>query len=108
MKSLVGEARKIVDQLHRQPRERTVMPPYSQIKIFDAILEERCRQDQKWGPQRDHHPLYWLGILMEEVGETAQTVIEADPANRLHSAETRRELIQVAAVAVCWLEAMDA
>jgi len=41
---------------------------------------------------------YWVGILMEEVGEAMQ----AQSASAL-----RAELIQVAAVAVSWVEAID-
>jgi NTP pyrophosphatase (non-canonical NTP hydrolase) len=61
---------------------------------------ERKRQDEKWGEQ-NHGDLYWLGILMEEVGELAQAVIEG---KRL---ERNAELIPVAAVAVAWRECLD-
>lgn len=72
------------------------------MRIVGDIARERERQDAKWGSQRRNPSLYWLGILMEEVGETAREVIEA-----VASASLRRELVQVAAVAVCWLEALD-
>jgi hypothetical protein len=69
------------------------------IDPYKAIEAERERQDKKWGPQ-NHDDLYWLGILMEEVGEVAQHVIEdRDPYNN-------QELVEVAAVAVAWLEAI--
>jgi len=61
------------------------------------IMEERARQDRKWGEQ-NHHDLYWLGILTEEVGEAAKSIIE----NAQQNAET--ELVQCAAVLVAWLE----
>jgi NTP pyrophosphatase (non-canonical NTP hydrolase) len=61
------------------------------------IMEERERQARKWGEQ-DHHDLYWLGILTEEVGEAAKALIENDqPA-------AEAELVQCAAVLVAWLE----
>lgn len=61
------------------------------------VLRERTRQDEKWGEQ-NHDDLYWLGILMEEVGELAQGIIEGSP-------NYRKELVQIAAVAVAWAEA---
>lgn len=75
-------------------------------RIVGDIATERARQDEKWGEQRFLHPLYWLAILTEEVGEVAEAVIE--PVDiEIASPEVRRELVQVAAVAVCWLEAID-
>ena len=62
-----------------------------------AVSAERIRQDKKWGEQ-NHSDLYWLGILMEEVGEVAKALIENKPD------EAQNELVQVAAVAVSWLE----
>lgn len=65
------------------------------------IMEERYRQDNKWGEQ-NHGDLYWLGILMEEVGEVAKAIIEGD-----QQGETKVELIQVTAVALAWLECIS-
>lgn len=84
------------------------LTPYG---IIDDILEERERQDEKWGPPsipdlRNRHPFHWLGILMEEVGEVAEEIVE-NPSMPVWSPEMRREVVQVAAVAVSWLEAMD-
>jgi NTP pyrophosphatase (non-canonical NTP hydrolase) len=62
------------------------------------IMEERKRQDDKWGEQ-NHPDLYWLGILMEEAGELAKDIIEGK--------NPKKELVQVAAVALAWLEAID-
>jgi hypothetical protein len=55
----------------------------------------------KWGEQ-NHPSLYWLAILTKEVGELAQTIIDDG-----WPVQTRKELVQVAAVAVAWLEAMN-
>jgi len=69
------------------------------------------KQDVKWGEQ-NHNDLKWLSILMEEVGEAAETVNEDNPAKeRLYSHDAcednlEYELIQVAAVAVAWIEAI--
>lgn len=91
--------------------------------ILDEIADERRRQDAKWG-QQDHADGTgfpgsareadlarleckrqfaegtgtWLDILGEEVAEACA---EKDPA------KLRAELIQVAAVAAAWIEAID-
>jgi hypothetical protein len=104
-------------------------------RVLSEILAERITQDDKWGEQnhpdlsgdatsqcdaremfnqwadnyrainagtydpRDlDHSLDWTGILLEEVYEA---VAEANPA------KLRTELVQVAAVAVAWIEAID-
>lgn len=65
------------------------------------VQDERARQDLKFGSQREQsHPL-WNTILSEEVGEAATEVLEKDIDN------LRMELVQVAAVAVAWIEAID-
>ena len=71
-------------------------------KLTDDILrlvkEERARQDGGWGTQH-HSKLYWLGVLMEELGEAAKNAIESPTA-----AAFCEELIQVAAVCVAAVE----
>jgi len=68
--------------------------------IMAEILEERDRQDDKWGEQ-NHSPSYWFTILMEEVGEAARAVCEWDMDSY------REEMIQVAAVAMAIVECHD-
>jgi NTP pyrophosphatase (non-canonical NTP hydrolase) len=68
--------------------------------IFNLIAEERKRQDIKWGANRDQHDMIWLTILIEEVGETAEAILK-------HLPTVKDELIQVAAVAVAWLENIE-
>lgn len=63
------------------------------------IVKERKRQDAKWGSQRHLDPLLWNAILGEEVGEVSKAILEKDPG--LYD-----ELIQVAAVATAWAEAI--
>lgn len=72
-------------------------------KVYDLINEERTRQDDKWGSQRQLHPERWLIILMEEVGEAAEAALDLP----LTGIEYRKEMVQVAAVAVAALEAFD-
>jgi malonyl CoA-acyl carrier protein transacylase len=93
------------------------------IRILGEIAEERQRQNERWGEQ--NHPdgtgtamhqelvkharaavakhvdfgmLSWQDILLEEV---AEAFAETDPAL------LRAELVQVAAVATAWIEAID-
>lgn len=72
-----------------------------------SILRERRNQDAKWGEQ-NHPPLQWLAILTEEVGELAKEVNEHHWREQHDTlAKLRQELVQVAAVAVAWLECLD-
>lgn len=97
------------------------------MTVLEEIVDERGRQDEKFGADRDlpmHAPtsrpltylarerfwkrendtrvregrLAWDGVLLEEVYEA---LAERDPARQ------RAELVQVAAVAVAAIEALD-
>jgi len=74
-------------------------------EILQQVKYETERQQRKWG-QQDHKPFHWMTILMEEVGETAEASLEMqfDPTWRK---KYRKELIQVAAVAVSALDCFD-
>lgn len=71
---------------------------------LDAIVQERVRQGLKWGEQ-NHDDKTWLAILTEEVGELAQAILHDEFGGRA-AGTARTELVQVAAVAVQWLECM--
>lgn len=80
--------------------------------IHGEIMAERERQNHQWG--KDHpwgsgdcssnnvSQVVKSAVLQEECGEVARAVLD------LNQADLRRELIQVAAVAVAWLESMGA
>jgi len=78
-----------------------------------SVLNERKRQDKKWGVQ-DHTLEWWLAILMEEVGEMAEAILEthfkntrwAKPEKGGHK-NIRFEAVQVAAVALAMIECID-
>lgn len=78
-----------------------------QIKAVQDVLDERARQDAKWGVQ-DHLALCWLAILAEEFGEFAKHANEDywRPSNCDRYA-MRQEAVQVAAVALAIVECMD-
>lgn len=69
--------------------------------LLDQVMNERIRQNIKFGGVGLHTPLAWLTILGEEVGEVTRAVVENDRANY------REELIQVAATAIAAVEALD-
>jgi NTP pyrophosphatase (non-canonical NTP hydrolase) len=79
---------------------------------ISSVIAERARQDAKWG-QQNHDPVYWLGILGEEFGELCQaineTVFDNGPEERAKGgyANMRAEAVQVAAVAVAFVEMLD-
>lgn len=73
----------------------------AQEAIIAAILGERRAQDEKWGVDRDLPDHAWMTILTEEVGEVARAILEHDEDG------WRSELVQVAAVAVATLEALN-
>lgn len=66
-----------------------------QENLLSDIVEERQRQEEKWGVQH-HSPIQWLAILAEEVGEMASEVdydphddTQVDLVRYLQSAEDR-------------------
>lgn len=82
--------------------------------ILGEVKTERIRQDNKWGEQ-NHDLNVWLTVLMEEVGEVARNILEArfmakdgmPGAFELYIQDLRKELIEVAAVAVATVEYID-
>ncbi len=78
--------------------------------IFNEIKIERKKQDTKWGEQ-NHKPIEWVAILTEEVGEVSKAALEAHFNQCYWDAaqlkEYRKELIQVAAVAIAMLESLE-
>ena len=101
----------------------TINPDTAYSPVYGAIARERAAQDARWGEQNHRDgtgglsragdaesmrqwtnrqaaegTLAWIDILEEEV---AEALAETDPA------KLRAELVQVAAVAVAWIEAID-
>jgi NTP pyrophosphatase (non-canonical NTP hydrolase) len=82
-------------------------------EVFAAVDSERRRQHTLW--MRDHEwgfgdcssdtvpELVKMAVLTEEVGEVSRAILDRSSQARL-----REELVQVAAVAVAWLECLDA
>lgn len=74
-------------------------------KVISDVAKERGRQNEKWGEQNHMDPV-WLAILSEEVGEAAQALLH-NKFGGDHAGTLRKELVQVAAVAVQWIECID-
>jgi NTP pyrophosphatase (non-canonical NTP hydrolase) len=80
-------------------------------KILKEVKEERERQDGIWGEQ-NHKPIEWMAILMEEVGEASKEALEAYFEGKAKDRKFllkryRKEIIQVAAVAISMIESFD-
>jgi NTP pyrophosphatase (non-canonical NTP hydrolase) len=74
--------------------------------ILNNIIEERKRQDEKWGI-RDQHPCVWLTILSEEIGEIAKEICDSGFKTDNLGDNYRNELIQSAAVLVAMIQNFD-
>ncbi len=78
--------------------------------VLSEVFAERKAQDARFGEQ-NHDPAVYLSILVEEVGEVAQDINDAthgdEDSPRVCLLAARAELVQVAAVAVAMIEALD-
>lgn len=88
------------------------------VKIFGDIIEERIRQERL---KREGKFLHTCAdpnmlssekylVLAEETGEVARAVLNLQGFSRDYGADlgkVRTELLQVAAVAVAWMEFID-
>lgn len=84
--------------------------------VVIAIVNERERQDEQWGPASHHDQITWLAILAKQLGHLGNAALLFDEAiadNRLahelirHAERIRHELVQIAAVAVAAAEDLD-
>lgn len=89
-------ARYLLTQMRRSDLKHALM----------EVLEERMRQEEKWGEQ-NHSPEKWVAILLEEVGESCKEMLDTPRHLGKPNDNLRAELIQVAAVALAMLECHD-
>jgi NTP pyrophosphatase (non-canonical NTP hydrolase) len=75
------------------------------IDVIRDVIEERARQDEKWGEQ-NHDPFTYLTILGEEYGEACKAALEEEFGDGPIE-DLRKELIHTAAVAVAMVECLD-
>lgn len=84
----------------------------SSIDVGEELRSERIRAHEK---HRDHSMEFWPTlsperylVLAEEVGEVAKEFNDAKVEDRpIDVAALRKELVQVAAMAVAWVAALD-
>lgn len=74
-------------------------------EVLKKILCERDRQNKLWGEQ-NHDNYRWLAILSEELGEVSQAILH-DEFGGEAAGGVEIELVQVAAVALQWLECIE-
>jgi NTP pyrophosphatase (non-canonical NTP hydrolase) len=92
-----------IDDVRSHEEERRL----SRQESFALIEAERERQIRKWGGQWEPgsiSPELKLAILVEEVGEVAKEILESGGQE---TEELRKELVQVGAVTVAWLESLE-
>lgn len=76
-------------------------------KVGQEVDKECLRQREKWGVKY-HSPIEWIAILTEEVGEAAKEAVQLCLDKREKSlGNYRKELLQVAAVAVSAIECLE-
>lgn len=85
--------------------EKRKVVVYDHLQTQRDILAECTAQDAKWGRQ-DHSAELWLTILMEELGEAAKAYLD-ERRDRGRAGEYRKEMVQVAAVALAAIECCD-
>jgi hypothetical protein len=76
-------------------------------KTLSDIVDERVRQDRKWGDQSGFPDSVWAVILTEEVGEACKAVLGPTGQGTFGSDDLHEELVQIAAVTIAWLEAIE-
>jgi len=76
--------------------------------LFD-VLNERKRQNKKFGKNRTQHPFLWNTILVEEVGEASKDSLDMFFSDKPDEAllRYRKELVEVAAVAIAIIQDLD-
>lgn len=77
-----------------------------QSSVLAMIQDERSRQTEQWGTQESLSSATWLAVLTKQVGDVARALLKGRDGPRLRDLE--HELIQLAATAVAWVEALRA
>lgn len=96
----------VADEMVQEERAGQVVTSGHKGGVLIDVVKERHRQDKLWGwigsasKMAGDEEHVKLSVLIEEVGEVAKALLEHD--NFEHVEE---ELVQVAAVAVAWVEA---
>ncbi|MGY4768948.1 hypothetical protein ACXC9Q_18710 [Kribbella sp. CWNU-51] len=85
---------------------RTAFAGHQPLQLMTEAYRARAAAHAKHGPNSiealSPDSPRWLPVLVEEVGEIANTLTYDGPSHR-----TRAELIDVLAVVTAWLDALD-
>lgn len=76
----------------------------NQARILEEVADERQRQDEKWGGAESddkNNPLDWHEVIADYNGWARRMLCMGSVA------KARRRLIQIAALAVAQVEALD-
>lgn len=115
MSKLDSQLIKLCDEIDRIPvSDEQVEAGVHAYKIYKSlssalicVLNEREKQDGKWGEQ-NHNPYIYLAILLEEIGELAQAILQTQfGGNKGGWANVRKEAVHSAAVALALIECLD-
>lgn len=98
------------------PPAESDLPPHC-LQPYGDVHRERVRAHAKHDARDGSmerkdwdHPI-WLPVLVEEVGEVARVLCENELGNfgvqKAVTARLREELVQVAAMACAWIDAID-
>lgn len=81
--------------------------PYGEVHRERIRAHAKHSKSGKSCEQMGPDDSYWLAVLLEEVGEVANALIESRLGTRDGFKKAREELIQVAAMATAWIDAID-
>ena len=86
----------------------TILQTVTQIDILNDIMDDRVKQDEGWGVNRDNSES-WILILAEEIEQVTRPVLEDRfPCGlNISLVEYRKKLIQIAAIAIAVIESFD-
>lgn len=117
--SELSELREVLNEFEDKPgragnitdRERrlyiALATALERLDRVKPILDRRKQQDEKWGIQ-SHPNEWWYPILGEELGEIGKAMLEGHfDYPDANEEGIRHEVIDVAAVALAWLEDID-
>lgn len=94
------------DSLFSALRHTMGLPGACSARALVSVLDERKRQNEKWGEQ-NHEPCVWSAILTEECGEFAEAALALTTGGANTTRDLREEAVHCAAVAVQIIEAID-
>lgn len=98
------------DRVKRLHEDRFAAPPSPYHDVHSERVRAHLKHNERGGSMErkpwDHHA--WLPVLTEEVGEVARVLCEDELGNEPDTAaRLREELVQVAAMACAWIDAID-